>query len=175
MKTFGKHSVSSYFRIAVDIMLISESLTLLFIVIPIYTLIQNDSSDVRLILLGHVSRFIFGVAAILMTLQLRKLLNAFKKDSVFEIENVKRIKNISRLLFLYLIPDFIINLIKIHQAHLNAFDGTMRNVSVTGMYSFWNIFASVNFKLLFIAIVIYIIAHVFQMGYELKEQTALTI
>jgi hypothetical protein len=174
MKTFGKNSVSSYFRIGIDIMLIAEFLTLIFIAIPIIHLIQNDSSAVKLILLGHVSRFIFGVAAILMTIQLRKLINAFKKDSIFEIENVKRIKNISIYLFLYLIPDFIINVIKIHQAHSIAFDGTMSTVS-TDMYTFWNIFSSLNFKLLFISVVIYIIARVFQIGNELKEQTALTI
>jgi hypothetical protein len=189
MKTFGKNSISSVLRIAIDIMLISEVLTLLFMLIPFITKLNiiyghsplhngpiHDESGIKMLLFNEFSKFIFGLVAILITLQLRKLITAFKKEIIFGVKNVKRIKVISVLLFFYVIADFIVTLFKQYLViHFADFPGRLEKVPISDIYTFRGILSIIDFKLLFVSVVIYIIACVFQAGNDLEEETTLTI
>jgi hypothetical protein len=186
MKTFGKNSISSILRVAIDIMLITEVLAVLWMLIPIisqYKMIygnapvHNDSGSMKYLFFSDITFFIFGLVAILITLQLRRLLNAFKKEIIFEPINVKRIKIISSLIFLYVVFDFVFTLFRQYLGvDLGDFSGAMvRKMPITDIFTIKSIISAINFKLLFVSIVIYIIARVFQIGNDLKEETTLTI
>ena len=185
MKTFGKNSISSILRIAIDVMLITEILAVLWRLVPIISKYNNiyghspvhfEDPGIKYLFFNDISIFIFGIVAILITLQLRKLINAFKREIIFDLENVKRVKTISIFLFIYVIVDFLVALYKQYlPIHLAEFPETMEKVSITDIYTFKNIVAAINFKLLFVSIVIYIIASVFRVGHDLKEESSLTI
>lgn len=186
MKIFGKNSISSILKIAIDIILITETLTVLYMLIPLIVKLNtifvhpygplHDESGIKFLLFNDFSKFIFGIIAILITLQLRKLITAFKKEIIFELDNIKRIKTISLLLSIYVIADFIITLFKQYlPIHFADFPGRIGKPPITDVYTFNGIFSAINFKLLFVSVVIYIIACVFQVGHDLKEETTLTI
>lgn len=186
MKTFGKRSISSALKIGIDILLITEVLTVLWWLVPIiskynnifgHSPVHDESAAMKYLFFSDITYFIFGLVAILITLQLRILLNAFKKEIIFEPKNVRRIKNISGLLLLYVIFDFVFALFKQYLGiDIGDFSGTtISKVPLTDIYSLRSIVSAINFKLLFVSIVIYIIASVFQIGNDLKEETVLTI
>jgi hypothetical protein len=185
MKTFGKNSISSILRIAIDLMLITEVIALLYRLVPIiskYNSIYGNSPipsidpAAKYLFYTHISVFIFGLVAILITLQLRKLLSAFKKEVIFELKNVKRIKIISVLLLLYVLSEFVFALYKQYLGiHIGDGFGMIEKVSITDIYTFKSIVSAIDFKLLFVSIVIYIISCVFLVGNDLNEQSALTI
>jgi hypothetical protein len=185
MKTFGKKSISSILRIAIDLMLITEVIALLYRLIPIISKfnticgnspVHSEDPGIKYLLFSDISIFIFGLVAFLITLQLRKLLNNFKKEIIFEPKNVKRIKTISAFLLLYVIAAFLIELLKDNLAvHLGDFPDQIGKMPLNDIYNFKVIVSAMNFKLLFVSIVIYILASVFQIGSELKEETTLTI
>lgn len=186
MKTFGKRSVSSILRIGIDIMLITEIISVLWWLVPIisnYNMISgnspvlSDRGTMKYLFFSDITYFIFGIVAILITLQLRKLINAFKKEIIFEPQNVRRIKIISSLLLLYVIFDFAFTLFRQYLgSDLGDFSGTtIRRIPITDIYNFKSIVSAINFKLLFVSVVIYIIASVFQVGHNLEEETTLTI
>jgi Protein of unknown function (DUF2975) len=189
MKTFGKKSISSVLRIAIDIMLIIEVLTLLAMLFPFIAKLNiiyghgplhygplPDESAMKILLFNEFFQFIFGLVAILITIQLRKLISSFQKEVIFEVKNVKRIKTISVFLFIYVIADFIGTLFKQYLfIHFEDFPGRIENVPISDIYTFRGIISTINFKLLFVSVVIYILACVFKAGNDLKEETTLTI
>jgi|WetSurMetagenome_2_1015567.scaffolds.fasta_scaffold04199_1 hypothetical protein len=186
MKTFGKNSISSILKITIDIILITEILTLLFMLIPIIQKLNliyghiigplHDENGIKTLLFNDFSQFIFGIIAILITLKLRKLITAFKKETIFELKNVNRIKTISLFLTVYVIAEFLITLFKQYLSiHFADFPGEIGKPTITDIYTFKGIISAINFKLLFVSVVIYIIASVFQVGHDIKEETTLTI
>jgi|GEM_PF-1691726 len=185
MKTFGKNSISSILRIAIDLMLITELIALLYRLVPIISKyntiygnspVHSENPGIKYMFFNDISIFIFGLVAILITLQLRKLITAFKKEIIFELKNVKRIKTISALLLLYVLSEFIFALFKQYLGiHIGDFTGTIEKVPITDIYTFRSIASAINFQLLFLSIVIYIISCVFRVGNDLNEETTLTI
>lgn len=182
MKTFGKRSFSSLLRIGIDLMLVTEIMTLLFRGLGFVSQfnliyghgpIHNESPAVKYAFYTEISVLFFGIFAILITLQLRKLINAFKKELFFESINVNRIKIISTLFLFYVIFDFIFTLFK--QYLTVYFFDTMGKEALSHIYTFNSMVHAINFELLLAAVVIYIIACVFQVGHDLKEETTLTI
>jgi hypothetical protein len=185
MKTFGKKSISSILRIAIDLMLGTEVIALLYRLVPIISKyntiygnspVHSEDPGIKYLLFNDISIFIFGLVAVLITLQLRKLLSAFKKEIIFEIKNVKRIKIISVLLLLFVLSEFIFALYKQYLGiHIGDFPRMIEKVSISNIYNFKSIVSAIDFKLLFLSIVIYIISCVFRVGNDLNEQTTLTI
>ena len=74
---------------------------------------QNDPE--KFFFFVSISRSVFGIISFLITLQLRKLINSFKKEAFFELINAKRIQNIALLLFLYVILDVTLNFLNPNQ------------------------------------------------------------
>lgn len=173
MKHFGKNSISSALRIIIDLALVLELLIVTATVWQIFQFLLPSNDSEKVILFVLLSQSIFGIISLLITLQLRKLINAFKKEAFFELKNAKRIQNISLLLFLFVIFDLVLSQFNPNQHSIEII------ARITGYMPIINAFLSfvftINFKILFLSAIIYVISHIFRNGYELKEQTTLTI
>jgi hypothetical protein len=168
MKHFGKNSISSALRIIIDLALVLELLTVAVTLWQIFQYLPPKNDSGKIMLFAFLSQFIFGI-----TLQLRKLINAFKKEAFFELKNVKRIQNISLLLFLYVISDIALSQFNPNQRSIEIISRIAGNMPFIDY--FLSFVSAINFKILFLSAVIYVISRVFKNGYELKEQTTLTI
>lgn len=171
MKQFGKNSISSALRIIIDLALVLELFHVAFVLWQIFRYLppQNDSG--KIMLFAMLSQFIFGIISFLITLQLRKLINAFNKESFFELKNTKRIQNIALLLFSYVLLDFVLS-----QFNPNRHNSVkLFTESIPVINAFLNFIIAFNFKMLFLSAILYVISYVFKYGYELKEQSTLTI
>jgi hypothetical protein len=171
MKHFGKKSISSVLRIIIDLALILELLTVAVTLWQIFQFLPPKNDTGEIMLFTMLSQFIFGIISFLITLQLRKLIDAFKKEAFFELKNAKRIQNIALFLFLYVLFDFALSQFNPNRNYtVELFTGNMPIVN-----TFLNFIIAFNFKMLFLSAIIYVISYVFKYGYELKEQTTLTI
>jgi hypothetical protein len=171
MKHFGKKSISSVLRIIIDLALILELLTVTITLWQIFQYLPLKNDTGKIMLFTMLSQFIFGIISFLITLQLRKLIDAFKKEAFFELKNAKRIQNIALFLFLYVLSDFALSQFNPNRHYtVELFTGNMPTVN-----TFLNFIIAFNFKMLFLSAIIYVISYVFKYGYELKEQTTLTI
>jgi hypothetical protein len=173
MKHFGKNSISSALRIIIDLALVLELLTVAVTLWQIFQYLPPKNDSGKIMLFAFLSQFIFGIISFLITLQLRKLINAFKKEAFFELKNVKRIQNISLLLFLYVISDIALSQFNPNQRSIEIISRIAGNMPFIDY--FLSFVSAINFKILFLSAVIYVISRVFKNGYELKEQTTLTI
>jgi hypothetical protein len=173
MKHFGKNSISSALRIIIDLSLVMELLAVTVTLWQIFQFLPPLNDSARIMLFVLLSQFIFGIISFLITLQLRKLINAFKKEAFFELTNVKRIQNISLLLFLYVISDLVLSQFNPNQHSIEIISRVIGNIPF--ITTFLGFAFAINFKILFLSAVIFVISRVFKNGYELKEQTTLTI
>ena len=129
----------------------------------------------RNILLYNILRRIVSVTLIILILyQLKNMLLAINRKTFFEQKNLQIIRNLSILVFIwvfcYSILYHLISLfipIKLMYERINfvAFSESM-------MGSF---FASIDFKMVLVGLILYVIAVLFKEGYLLKEQNDLTI
>jgi hypothetical protein len=171
MKHFGKNSTSSALRIVIDLALGLELLTVAVTLWQIFQYLPLNNDSGKIMLFAMISHFIFGIISFLITLQLRKLINAFRKEAFFEPKNAKRIQNIALFLFLYVILDFALSQFNPNRRYtVELFTG---NLPIAN--TFLNFIIAFNFKMLFLSAIIYVISLVFKYGYELKEQTTITI
>lgn len=173
MKHFGKNSISSGLRRIIDIILVLILLSVAFIFWQVIQLLPpiNDSEKAMLFLM--LSQCVFSIISFLITLQIRKLINSFKRESFFELKNVKGIQTISLLLLLYVIVDIVLIQFNPNRNPVGLISEFTGNLSV--LDSILSIILTINYKVLFLSAVIYVISIVFKEGYELKEQTNLTI
>jgi hypothetical protein len=171
MKHFGTNSISSALRIIIDLALVLELLTVAVTLWQIFQYLPPKNDSEKIMLFAQLSQFIFGIISFLITLQLRKLINTFKKEAFFELKNAKRIQNIALFLFLYVLLDFTLSQFNPNRHYtVELFTGELPVVN-----TFLNFIIAFNFKMLFLSAIIYVISYVFKYGYELKEQTTLTI
>ena len=169
MKTFGKKSLTSVLKTILSIALVLELVVILAHIGNIYyhCLPLKDSMQETMLFM-YISIILFLIIAFFVTLQLRKLLSSFNKETFFEPVNVRRIQNISILLFSYVIISYL----------LTVFDpsATFKQHMPNELINAFAIFTKgLDIKTLFLATVIYIISHVFKKGCELQDQTNLTI
>ncbi|MBN1187369.1 MAG: DUF2975 domain-containing protein, partial [Bacteroidales bacterium] len=172
-KHFGKNSISSALKIVIDIALAVELLTIAIMLWQTFVFLPSHNNQDKFLFFAFLSKSVFGIISFLITLQLRKLISSFKREAFFELINVKRIQSISLLLFLYVVCDVILSLTN---PNLHLFEGISKTIgNIPFVTAFLSIVYTVNFKILFLAAVIFVISRVFKNGYELKEQATLTI
>lgn len=169
MKTFGKKSMTSVLKTILSIALVLELVAILAHVGNIYyhCLPLKDSMQETMLFM-YISIILFLIIAFFVTLQLRKLLDSFNKETFFEPVNVRRIQNISVLLFLYVIISYLLTIIGSVAVSKQDIPNKLLNAFVI-------LTKGLDIKTLFLAAVIYIISHVFKKGCELQDQTNLTI
>jgi len=152
-----------------------RTVTLMFDV----NVLQNNPELLRQInksiyLYDIIKRALFSIFLLLILVQLKRLIIAIRGQTFFEAKNLSTIRNLSVLVgvlvgvnfFLYhalwlFIPEELvvesINFISLKESFLSS------------------ILLSFDFKLLFVSLVLYAISVSFREGYQLKEQTELTI
>jgi len=160
MKTFGKNSFSSSLKWIIDI---SLGLELLSIIAFIVSIIVQPSTDpyYEELLYTRLSQILFWSIAILVTIQLRRIINSFKNEILFDFRIVKWLKNISYLFLLYFVSSWLFH--------------TVIPTIGSNNYRLLTAFDGVDFKILFISAFIYLISQVFKRGCELQDQSNLTI
>ncbi len=160
MKTFGKNSFTSSLKWVIDITLGLELLTIIGFIVSIFVQPSKDPYYEELLNI-RLSQILFWSIAFLVTIQLRKIINSFKNEILFDFRIVKWLKNISYLFLLYFLSSWIFH--------------SIIPTTGTNNYRLLTVFDGVDFKMLFISAFIYIISQVFKRGCELQEQSNLTI
>ncbi len=135
----------------------------------LYQKIQRNEF-IRKTLYSLIYLVLFG----LLVLQLRKLLYSIRQKPFFLIDNLLVVKNISYLLFAWVIIDFLLyqsiqlfiplSLVKYNYNYIPLNKGFLSSLML-----------SINYSLLLAAFSFYVISVVFKEGVKLKEQSDLTI
>jgi hypothetical protein len=121
-----------------------------------------------------IGRIVFLPLMLLILLQLKKLIIAIRRKTFFELANILIIRNLSILVGMWVLSYFIMyQIIPIFipvDLITDSINFTTINESLLD-----SILAAIDFKMLFVAIILYVISVSFKEGYQLKEQTDLTI
>lgn len=121
-----------------------------------------------------LERFLFVVITVLIFFQLKKLLIAINGTSFFVRDNYRIIRRLSFLVLLWvgseiliyeLIPVFVPPVLIQYSINFTTFTESV----------YRNIMSALDFRMLFVAIILYVVAVSFREGTALKEQTDLTI
>lgn len=164
MKYYGKHSLSGFLKIMLDIMLLSG--LVLFIVISKNALfvdrlqinIERKVFIYSLFLIGSTS-------LILIVYNLRKIINSLIKVNPFIIENVKSLRNIS-------IESFIISVCYLLNYFMNPKYGEFELIYIDSM----GVHTDMEFLIFFFAgCFILVLSKVFHQAVEVKEENDFTI
>jgi len=117
-----------------------------------------------------LAKFIF---IFIITLQLSLLIKTLPYDVFQNINNAKRVKFISISILLWTIIDFIIKFYprSAIPEYLIFSSNGLNSLNV----GFMKNFLSINFNLIFIAVIVYFLSFVFSKGYELQEQANSTV
>lgn len=133
-----------------------------------------DRVQKNIVMHDILERTVFVILMVLILLQVKLLFTAIKKDTFFVPENRHIIKSLSMLVGLWvlwslliyeMIPWFIP--VELIQFSINF---TPLNESV-----FHNLISAIDFKMLFVALILYVITVLFREGHQLKEDSELTI
>lgn len=113
------------------------------------------------------------IALILITLQLKFIFRSFSKEDYFNPLNVLRIRKIAIFIFIWVLVDYGIRFIPdmiIPQYTIHCMLGvnTFRAGILVGLEGF-------NIKMLLVSVIIYMLSIAFSYGYNLKEESSLTI
>jgi hypothetical protein len=142
--------------------------------------LQNGTSGLSLESVQHKFHiFIFAcgvinfIAFLMVTLQLRQIFNSFSREDYFFPSNSIRIRNVSIIIFIWVIVDYFVRFIpEITLAHNIISSSIGLNSIRNGII---NALAGFNLKMLIVSAIIYILSIVFRYGNTLKEETSLTI
>ena len=142
--------------------------------------LQNSNSGVSLESVQHkFHMFIFFcgisnfIAFLLVTLQLKQIINSFSMEDYFFPSNSIRIRNIALVIFIWVIVDFIIRFTpEIMMPHniISSSIGlnSLRDGIIGAAFG-------INLKMIIVSAIIYLLSVVFSYGNTLKEETSLTI
>ncbi|MBN2364906.1 MAG: DUF2975 domain-containing protein [Calditrichaeota bacterium] len=121
-----------------------------------------------------IERIIQMTLFILIVYQLTKLIIAIRSRTFFTAENLAIIRNLSLLVFAWIIGNFLVyQLIPV----FIPLELMYERINFTAFNESWleNFLSAIDFKMLLVAIILYIISLSFKEGYRLKEETELTI
>jgi hypothetical protein len=164
MKTFGKKSFSSFLKVIILVSLVLEVVVIIGFVVPIIVhLIAPSEAPLffEKLLYIRFSQVLFWTISFFVTIQLWRIINNFENEILFDLRIVKWLKNISFLFLLYFILNWILILI------IPAVE--------TNNYRLITAFTGADFKFLFLSAFIFLFSQVFKRGYDLQEQSNLTI
>ncbi len=121
-----------------------------------------------------IKRFIFIPLLLLILIQLKKFLIAIKSQTFFELRNILTIRNLSILVGAWVVGNFVLYQVLPLFIPENLIIESINFVTFKES-PLSNILISIDFKMLMVALMLYIISILFKEGYLLKEQTDLTI
>lgn len=121
-----------------------------------------------------IERICLITLIILLLVQIRKLLIAINQGTFFKPENLRIVRNLSLLVGIWVFVNFILyQMISLFIPTELMYERI--NFTTLGESVFHSLMSSIDFKMLFVAIVLYVITISFREGYSLKEQADLTI
>ena len=141
--------------------------------------LQNDpillqKINTNIFIYDLIGRIVFISLMLLILINLKKLIIVIRQKIFFELPNVLLIRNLSILVGMWVLSYFIMyQIIPLFIPVDLITDGI--NFTTINEFSMHNILASIDFKLLFVAIILYVISISFKEGYQLKKQNDLTI
>jgi len=121
-----------------------------------------------------IKRFVYISLLVLILILLKRLIISINTKTFFDLKNILIIKHLAIVvgswvicgfIFYQLIPVFISVDLMVETVNFSTM-----SESVIG-----NVLVAIDFKMLFVAIILYVISVSFKEGYQLKEQTDLTI
>ncbi len=135
----------------------------------IYQKVQRNDL-IRETLYSLIFLVLFGI----LVLQLRKLIYSIKQKPFFLKDNLKIVRNISYLLFAWVVIDFLLYQSVQFFIPLSL---VQDNYNYTPLNIFFPVsfIVSINYSLLLAAFSFYVVSVAFKEGIELKEQSDLTI
>lgn len=135
----------------------------------LYQKIQRNEF-IRKTLYSLIYLVLFG----LLVLQLRKLLYSIRQKPFFLKDNLKIVRNISYLLFAWVVIDFLLyQSVQFFIPLSLVLDNY--NYTPLNIFFFLSFIVSINYSLLLAAFSFYVVTVAFKEGIELKEQSDLTI
>jgi hypothetical protein len=111
---------------------------------------------------------------LLILIQLKKLIIAIRGNTFFELPNILIIRNLSILVGMWVFCNFIMYQIIPIFFPVNLIIESINFITINESL-LHSILVALDFKMLFVAIILYVISISFKEGYQLKEQTDLTI
>lgn len=121
-----------------------------------------------------IKRIIFLPILLLILCQLKKLIIAILGKTFFKRSNILIIRNLSILVSLWVLSYFIMYQIIPIFIPVYLITESINYIPINDSF-LHNILIAIDFKMLFVAIILYIISISFKEGYQLKEQIDLTI
>jgi len=142
-------------------------------------ILQNDTKliqelQIKIFSYDLFNRIIFVSLILIILFQIKKLVLAIRAQSFLEPKNIKIVNRLSVLVGIWVLSTFIFYEIIPYFFPLDLIteriNFTTLSESITA-----NILSAIDFKMLLVAITLYVISVLFKEGYALKEEADLTI
>ena len=121
-----------------------------------------------------IERIVFLTLMVLILIQLKKLIIAIRGKIFFELSNILVIRNLAILVGIWVLSNFIMYQLIPYFFPVDLITESINLVTIDESL-LHNILVALDFKMLFVAVILYVISVFFKEGYQLKEQTDLTI
>lgn len=132
------------------------------------------SVNFKIYLFDLLHRIIFIPLLLLILIELKKLLIAVRSGTFFNEKNFKIVKHLSSIVGLWVILNFVLYQMLPFFISEDIIAESINFISIKeSLLS--NIIIALDAKMLFVAIMLFVISEAFKEGYILKEQTDLTI
>ncbi len=121
-----------------------------------------------------MGRILFLPLILIIFIQLKKLIIAIHNKHFFELTTIRIIRNLSLVVLLWVIFHFIrYQVIPL----FIPLDLITESINFTTFAESWpaNLIGAIDFRMLFVAIILYVISISFREGYQMKEESDLTI
>lgn len=136
------------------------------------TLLQKINTNI--FIYDLIGRIIFLILMLLILFQLKKLIIAILGKTFFEKSNILIIRNLSILVGMWVLSHFVMYQIIPLFIPVDLIIESINFITMNESLMH-NILTAIDFKMLFVSIILYVISISFEEGYQLKEQTDLTI
>lgn len=121
-----------------------------------------------------ITRAIFIPLMILILIHIKKLIIAIRGKTFFELKNILIIRNLSLITGAWVLSNFILYQILPLFIPQNLIFESINYITLKDSI-LSNLIIAIDFKMLLVAIMLYVISILFREGYQLKEQSDLTI
>ncbi len=121
-----------------------------------------------------IERIVFLTLMLLILIQLKKLIIAIRGKIFFELPNILIIRNLAILVGIWVLSNFIMYQLIPFFFPVDLITESINLVTINESL-LHNILMALDFKMLFVAVALYVISILFKEGYQLKKQTDLTI
>jgi hypothetical protein len=141
--------------------------------------LQNDPAllqklNTNIFAYDLIERFVFLTLMVLILIQLKKLIMAIRGKTFFKLPNILIIRNLAIIVGIWVLSNFTMYQLIPFFFPVDLITESINLVTINESL-LGNILVASDFKMLFVAVILYVISVLFKEGYQLKEQTDLTI